>query len=223
MAVICGHPSEAAGREEGDADDNDSAGKAAQLQQRHQITEKFRPSSVTSRLVADGTEHQQHDLETTDDRLNISWSQDPLTTNRRVRQRLRHDGTSKDDCLPDDPAVGDSPGEITDLRVGKGPAEEALLSWTALVSAFGDPSDFHAITSGLVNSLWADRDFGGACAITGTIDPDWPDARVGPPSDDAFYYLVQASAVCGLGSPGASAGGPDARTGLDWSALPACP
>ena len=75
MAVIGGHPSEAAERQEDG--DNDAVGQdRAAMPQQH--------------------------LETLDDRLNISWSQDPLTTNRRVRQRRRLDGTSKDDCLPDD-------------------------------------------------------------------------------------------------------------------------
>ena len=61
----------------------------------------------------------------------------------------------------------------------------------------------------------------GECLV---VDPAWStDARVGPGDDEAFYYLVQASATCGLGAVGSSAGGPDARTGLDWSMLPACP
>ena len=97
------------------------------------------------------------------------------------------------------------------------------MSWTALSAACGDPADFHAITSGLISDLWSERDFRSACAITGTIDPDLTDARVGPGSDEAWYYLVQANATCGLGAIGSSGGGPDARTGLDWSMLPACP
>jgi hypothetical protein len=128
-----------------------------------------------------------------------------------------------DDCDPDDPGVLDGPPPVTDLRVAKGVAGEALLTWIAPTLAFGDPGDFHAISSGSLDALWAERGFGGACAISGTADPDWADARPGPPADDAFYYLVQPFAACGPGSPGESFGGPDARAGLDWSALPACP
>ena len=34
----------------------------------------------------------------TDDGLNVLWSQDQPASDRRVRQRLRHDGIAKDDC-----------------------------------------------------------------------------------------------------------------------------
>ena len=136
------------------------------------------------------------------------------------------DGDSFDDdvdCDPDDPAVGDRPGAVTDLRVAKDALETATISWLPPAVGFGAPGDSHGITTGLVSELWADRGFDGACAYGGTLDPSWTDPRPNPGVSDAWYYLVQALTACGEGDPGASFGGPDARAGLDWAALPACP
>ena len=136
------------------------------------------------------------------------------------------DGADNDvDCAPPNPGDPAVPPEIEVLGVAKGVAGEADVSWSVPPAGMTDPADArYLLISGLVSQLRADRNFSQGCGIAGTFSPTYQDTRLGPGEADAWYYLVAGENDCGEGSWGSSsAGAPDARIGLVWSALPACP
>jgi hypothetical protein len=133
---------------------------------------------------------------------------------------------NEDDCWPrDDTRITEPVPEASDLRVARNTDLETWLSWTDVLGPDGTPEEgFYAMTSGRITELAADGGFTRACALTGTREPTYQDLRPGPGSREGWYYLVQGSNLCGPGEIGSSVPAPpDLRSGLDWTALPACP
>ena len=129
------------------------------------------------------------------------------------------------DCAPTNPGDPALAPEIEELRVARGVAGVAEISWAVPSVGMTDVAEArYLLISGLVSQLRADDNFSRGCGIAGTFAPTYQDTRANPAESDAWYYLVAGENDCGEGSWGSSSTGvPDARSGLVWWALPACP
>ena len=128
------------------------------------------------------------------------------------------------DCAPWNGAVSADPEEVSLVFVRKGTAETTLLAWTDILGPLGDPAEGdYVVTAGWLSDLHTDQGFQSACGIAGDRSPSLEDSRTVPAGALGIYFLLQARNECGYGSIGSSEGVPDLRTGLDWTALPACP
>lgn len=102
------------------------------------------------------------------------------------------------DCAPLDDSAFALPAEVTNLRVeGAGPTDVFFEPQAA------GSGTCHAVHSGLLKRLVATQSLQemfcvAACLAAGP----WPDARQAPPLGDAWYYLVHAENVCGVGTLG---------------------
>jgi len=126
------------------------------------------------------------------------------------------------DCAPTNPGDAVTVPELTNLRVARGAAGEALLSWDDAPAGMALEGEY-LVTSGRVRDLSHDRDFHGACGARGSRAPAFIDERGGAGIGDAWYYLVQGANDCGAGDAGSSSGGAtDPREDIVWGSLPPC-
>lgn len=127
----------------------------------------------------------------------------------RIRPADDGDGDGVEDvadCAPLDATAFALPGEVTNLRVeGSGPTDVFFEPQAA------GPGTCHAVHSGLLKRVIATRSLQEMfCLVPCVATAPWPDARQAPPLGDAWYYLVHAENVCGvgtLGNPGGDAPG----------------
>jgi len=115
-----------------------------------------------------------------------------------------------DDCAPSNPGDGMRVPEILGLRVARGPAGEALLSWNDAAAGMAREGEYLVI-SGSLPDLHADRDLRGACGLRGSRAPRFVDP--GARAVGGTWYLVLGSNDCGEG---------DAGQPIAWANLPPC-
>ena len=102
------------------------------------------------------------------------------------------------DCAPLDDTATALPAEVTNLTVvGSGPTDVFFAPQAA------GPGTCHAVHSGLLKRLRATQSLQEMFCLADCLAAGpWPDARQAPPLGDAWYYLVHAENVCGVGTLG---------------------
>ena len=125
------------------------------------------------------------------------------------------DGDGRDnalDCAPADPLTTDPPGEVNDLVLTGGAATS--LDWTPLLA--GGSGLSYEVARGDAGGILQQGGTGGSsCLVSGLTGPPAFDLDV-PPVGEAFYYLVRARNVCGVGPLGFNSSG-------GAEAAPPCP
>ena len=102
------------------------------------------------------------------------------------------------DCAPLDDSAFALPAQVTNLRVeGSGPTGVFFEPQAA------GSGTCYAVHSGLLKRVVTTQSLQEMfCLVDCLAAGPWPDARQAPPLGDAWYYLVHAENVCGVGTLG---------------------